>query len=150
MTSPLNVSPAVVQWVTANLDTIGASLAQSHAAAAGPTTGVVAAAQDEVSAAIASLFSQHAEEYQGLAARIAAFHDQFTSTMAGSGAAYSGSEAANAAQMLKSAMASPAAEVNGGFAQATGRPLFGNGADGTQWAAGDGRRSRRVVVGQWR
>lgn len=35
---------------------IGSSLAQASNAAAGPTTGVVAAAQDEVSLALASLF----------------------------------------------------------------------------------------------
>ncbi|MGO8963442.1 MAG: PE family protein, partial [Mycobacterium sp.] len=48
------IDPAVVQWVTANLDSIGANLASAHAAAAGPTTGVAAAAADEVSTAIAS------------------------------------------------------------------------------------------------
>ena len=63
MSSPFSIDPAVVQAVTAKLDNIGASLASDHAAAAGPTTGVAAAAADEVSTAVASLFGQHASEY---------------------------------------------------------------------------------------
>jgi triacylglycerol lipase len=35
----------------------------------------VAAAEDEVSAAIAALFSAHAEEYQALSAQASAFHE---------------------------------------------------------------------------
>jgi hypothetical protein len=42
-----------------------------------PTTGVVAAAEDEVSAAIALLFSNHAQEFQALSAQAGAFHTQF-------------------------------------------------------------------------
>ena len=45
MSSPFYIDPAVIQWVTANLDSIGANLATGHAAAAGPTTGLIAAAQ---------------------------------------------------------------------------------------------------------
>src|SRR5262249_38986001 len=101
MTSPLNVNPAVIAWVTSNLESIGASLAQSHATAAGPTTGVMAAAADEVSTAIAALFGQHAEEYQALAAKALAFHDLFTRNMGAGAATYSSAEAANAAQMVR-------------------------------------------------
>src|ERR1700739_4762681 len=101
MTSPLNVNPAVLQWVTANLNSIAKSLASGHGAALGPTTGVAPAAADEVSTAIAALFGEHAEEYQGLAAKAAAFHDQFTQTMGASAATYSSAEAANAAQMVE-------------------------------------------------
>ena len=149
MSSPFFIDPAVVQWVTANLDSIGASLASGHAAAAGPTTGVVAAAADEVSAAVAELFGGYGQQYQALAAKAAAFHQQFTSTVAASGASYASAEAANA-QALESALANPAAAVNGAFAQETGRPLIGNGANGTTRGAGDGRRCRRVVVRQRR
>jgi hypothetical protein len=39
---------------------------------------VAAAAEDEVSAAIASLFSGHAQQYQALSAHAAAFHSEFT------------------------------------------------------------------------
>ena len=59
----MNVDPAVIQWVAARLESIGATVAD---AATGQTTGVAAAASDEVSTAIASVFSQYGEEYQAL------------------------------------------------------------------------------------
>src|ERR1700753_1800632 len=108
MSSPLYISPAVLEWVTANLDSIGASLASSHAAAAGPTTGLAAAAADEVSEAVASLFGQHAGGYQSLAAKAAAFHDQFTQNMAASGVSYQAAEAA-AMHTLQNVASAPAA-----------------------------------------
>src|SRR6478735_454908 len=100
MTGPLYVSPAVLQWVAANLDSIRENLASATAAAALPTTGMVPAAADEVSAAITSLFSRFGGEYQALAAEAEAFHDQFTRSMAAGGAAYAGAEASNAQQQL--------------------------------------------------
>jgi RNase P/RNase MRP subunit POP5 len=44
-----------------DLGSIGSSLSEAHAAAAARTTGIVAAAQDEVSAAIAALFGGYAQ-----------------------------------------------------------------------------------------
>ena len=58
------VSPEVVGSVAADVESIGAALVSGHAAAAAPTTGVVSAAADEVSTAIAALFSQHAQDYR--------------------------------------------------------------------------------------
>ena len=49
------------------------------------TTGVMVAAADEVSAAIASLFSGHAKTYQALSAQVEAFHAQFVQAL-GAGA----------------------------------------------------------------
>src|SRR5437868_1815543 len=106
------VSPVIVASVTANIDGIGAALARSNAAAAGPTTAVTAAAADEVSAAIASLFSRHGAQYQALAGRVAAFHDQFTRNLAAGAAAYAGAEAANVGQLVSWTLQSPAAAVN--------------------------------------
>jgi hypothetical protein len=54
-----------------NLAGIGSSLSAANVSAAPPTSAIVAAAGDEVSAAIASLFSGHAQAYQGLSARAA-------------------------------------------------------------------------------
>ena len=59
-------------------------------------TAVVAAAGDEVSAAIASVFSGHAKDFQALSARAAAFHAEFVRAISGAGGAYSVAEAANA------------------------------------------------------
>jgi PE family len=56
---------------------IGSSLSAADAAATLPTTAVVAAAADEVSTAIASLFSGHVQQFQALSAQAAAFHARF-------------------------------------------------------------------------
>jgi hypothetical protein len=93
-------TPDLVQAAAQDLAGIGSSLEEATSTAAGPTTGIVAPAQDEVSVAIASLFGNHAQEFQALSARAQAFHAQFVTAMNGSAAAYVSAEAANAAQTL--------------------------------------------------
>jgi len=65
-------------------------------AAAAPTTGVVPAAADEVSALTASQFAVHAQMYQAISAQAEAIHQQFVSTLGTSAASYAATEAANA------------------------------------------------------
>jgi PE family len=48
--------PEFVSSAASDLSNIGSGLSAAHAAAAGPTTAVMAAAGDQVSAAVASLF----------------------------------------------------------------------------------------------
>jgi PE family len=76
---------------------IGSSLTAQNAAAAAPTTGVVPAAADEVSALTAAQFAAHAQLYQTVAAQAAAIHEQFVSTLGTSAGSYAATEAANAA-----------------------------------------------------
>ena len=68
-----------------------------NAAAAGPTTGVIPAAADEVSVLVAAQFATHAEMYQVLSAQAAAIHEMFVSTLGTSAGSYAATEAANAA-----------------------------------------------------
>jgi hypothetical protein len=75
--SYLVAAPEFLASAAMDLSNIGSTLSAANAAAATQTTGVLAAAEDEVSAAIASLFSGHAQAYQGLSAHAAAFHAQF-------------------------------------------------------------------------
>ncbi|WP_156764908.1 PE family protein, partial [Mycobacterium sp. 1081908.1] len=49
-------TPDLVQSAAQDLAGIRSSLAEAAASAAGPTTGIATAAQDEVSVAIASMF----------------------------------------------------------------------------------------------
>jgi hypothetical protein len=113
-------APGLVQGAAQDVAGIGSSLADVTASVAGPTTGVAAAAQDEVSVAIASLFGNFGEEFQALSAQAQAFHAQFVSAMNGSAAAYVGAEAAG--QTLMSAAAAPAqALFGGGAAMVTGQ-----------------------------
>ena len=68
-------APEFVSAAAAEVAGIGSSLTVAHAAAASPTTAVVAAAGDEVSSAIAALFSSHGQSFQALSAQAAEFHD---------------------------------------------------------------------------
>src|SRR5271168_2237834 len=88
-------TPDLVQGAAQNLAGIRSSLAEAITAAAGPTTGIAAAAQDEVSIAIASLFGNFGQEFQGLSAQAQAFHTEFVTAMNGSAAAYASAEAAS-------------------------------------------------------
>ncbi|WP_415624218.1 PE family protein, partial [Mycobacterium intermedium] len=65
------VTPDLFSTAAADLESIGLSVRAANAAAAGATTSMVAAAGDEVSAAIAALFSSHAADYQALSAQAA-------------------------------------------------------------------------------
>jgi hypothetical protein len=66
------------------------------AAAAPPTTGVIPAAADEVSAMTATKFAAHAQMYQLVSAQAAAVHQMLVDTLAGNASAYAAAEAANA------------------------------------------------------
>jgi PE family len=99
--------PGALVAVASDVAGIGSTLSAAHAAAAAPTTGVLAAAADEVSTQIATLFSQHAQSYQQLSARAAAFHEQFVQALAATASNYAAAETA-AAQTLTQALSAPA------------------------------------------
>jgi PE family len=79
------------------LQGIGTALSAQNAAAAAPTTGVVPAAADEVSALTAAQFAAHARMYQAISAQANAIHEQFVNTLNTSSTSYALTEAANAA-----------------------------------------------------
>ncbi|OBG36662.1 hypothetical protein A5673_17630 [Mycobacterium sp. E3198] len=89
-------APEIMALAATDLAAVGTNVSAAHAAAAPVTTRVSAAAGDEVSAAIAAVFSGHAQAYQGLAGRAAAFQDQFVATLKTSAGSYAGAEAAAA------------------------------------------------------
>jgi hypothetical protein len=115
--------PEVVTAAATDLANIGSMIGSASAAVAAPTTGVLAAGADEVSAVIASLFSQHAWAYQAVSAQAAGFHSQFVQTLNSGVAAYVNTEAANVQQSLLNAVNAPTQAM-------TGHPLIGNGANG--------------------
>jgi hypothetical protein len=59
-------SPELMTSAATDFATIGSNLSAAHMAAAAPTTGVLTAAEDEVSAAIAAAFSAHGQGFQAL------------------------------------------------------------------------------------
>ncbi|ORW94390.1 lipase [Mycobacterium sp. IEC1808] len=78
---------------------IGSVVATANRGVAGATTEVLAAAEDEVSTAIAAVFSAHGQGYQALSSQAAAYHQWFVQALAGASGAYSATEAANASPL---------------------------------------------------
>src|ERR1700751_2737597 len=99
-----------MSYVTTHPEALSAAATRLHgirsggkaqkAAAAAPTTGVVPAAADEVSALTAAQFVAHAQLYQAVSAQAAAIHEAFVNTLGTSAGSYAATEAANAAAAL--------------------------------------------------
>lgn len=92
-------TPDLVQSAAGDLAAIRSSLAEASTTVAGPTTGIAAAAQDEVSIAVASMFGNVGQEFQALSMQAQAFHQHFVSLVNASAGAYVAAEAANAGQV---------------------------------------------------
>ncbi|MGB9228042.1 PE family protein, partial [Mycobacterium sp.] len=119
-------APSLLQAAATDLVHVGSAINTANGAAAGATTQIASAGADEISAAIAALFSGHAQEYQQLSAQVAAFHDQFVGTLNAASGSYAAAEATNV-NPLQSLLD----VVNAPTMAALGRPLIGNGANGT-------------------
>jgi hypothetical protein len=130
-------SSEVVNDAARSLASIESAISAANAAAAVPTTRVLAAAGDEVSAAIATFFSQQASAYQALSSQATAFHAQFVQTLNAGAAAYAAAEAANASP-LQTLEQEVLAAINAPTNTLLGRPLIGNGIEGTTNAEGVG------------
>ena len=89
--------PEALSAAALNLQCIGSAVSAENAAAAMPTTGVVPAAADAVSALTAAQFAMHAQMYQTVSAQAAAIHQMFVATLGTSAGSYACTEAANAA-----------------------------------------------------
>ena len=92
----VSTRPTELTAAAENLQGIGSSLTAQNAAAAAPTTGVLPAAADEVSALTAAQFATHAQMYQAISAQAAAIHEMFVNTLGVSASSYAATEAANA------------------------------------------------------
>ncbi len=69
-------APEFMTAAATDLQSIGSSLTEANAAAVGQTTRVLAAGNDEVSAAVAALFGGHAQAFQAVSAQASAFQGQ--------------------------------------------------------------------------
>lgn len=92
----VTTQPEIITAAAGNLQGIGAAMAAQNAAVAAPTTGVLPAAADEVSALTAAQFAAHAQMYQAVAAQASAIHEMFVNTLGTSAGSYAATEAANA------------------------------------------------------
>lgn len=133
--SYLVTMPDRVTAAAENLAGIGSSLQEVTTAASAPTTGIAAAAADEVSAAVAQLFGGFGAEFQYVSNQGAVFHAEFVRLLNGSAAAYLSTDIANAAQTLVNA---PARSLLSQGAQAlsaaiAGAPAAAAAAPGTAY-----------------
>ncbi|MBX9979094.1 MAG: PE family protein, partial [Mycobacterium gordonae] len=81
------VAPASLATAAGDLSGIGSAVTAANAAAASRTTSLAAAAQDEVSTAIASLFTGYAREYEALSVRADALRARFVVALSDAAAA---------------------------------------------------------------
>ncbi len=106
------VEPQIMSAFAANLSGIGSALGAANAAAAASTTGLLAAAADEVSVQIAALFSANAAGYQQVSAQVAASYERFVQAVTAGANAYAAVEA-NTVQNLVTGLTAPALSVEG-------------------------------------
>ncbi|MCV7122770.1 PE family protein, partial [Mycobacterium lacus] len=130
------LTPETMAGTAAQLQGIGSALGTANAAAAARITTVVGAGADEVSAAVAALFSSYAQAYHGVSVEAALFHDRFVQALTAGAGSYAAAEAA-AATPLQDLLG----VINAPTQLLLGRPLIGdgaNGAPGTGQAGGAG------------
>ena len=134
--------PAALAAAATDLAGVGSAIGSANAAAASPTAGILAAAEDEVSATIAAVFSGYGQAYQRLSAQAARFHEDFVQTLTAGERWYAAVEALSATslqgaagtsllQAVEQAVEQVPHAVNASAAASLGRPLIGNGANGT-------------------
>ncbi len=129
-------APETLAATAADVERIGAAIGTASAAAAGPISGLPAAAEDEVSAAVAKLFGVYGQEYQAVVRQAVAFHSEFAQALAAAGNAYAQAETGNAALMsaptsfgalnsiVKPAITSVTALIMGGTSNPLPDPLY--------------------------
>jgi PE-PPE domain/PE family len=95
--------PETMAAAASDVAAIGSAVSAVNEAAATKTTALAAAAGDEVSAAVAALFSGYGQSYQALSAAAATFHQQFVQALNTATTAYAGTEVANASALAADA-----------------------------------------------
>ena len=89
----LTTEPQAMAAAAAEVDGIGSAISAASAAAAGPTSGLLASAADEVSDAVADLFRVYGREYQAVVREGGLLYSRFAQTLAAAGSAYAAAEA---------------------------------------------------------
>jgi hypothetical protein len=93
----VSVQPEILTTTAGELAGAGSALSAQNTAAAAPTTGLVPAAADEVSAATAGYFVAQAQAYQAVSAQAAAIHNRVVSMLTTDAHSYADTEGLNAA-----------------------------------------------------
>lgn len=119
-------SEALVAAAT-DLTDIGSAVLAANVAAV-PTTGVAAAAADEVSAAVAAMFGAYGQQYRAASIQAEAYHARFVQVLAAGAGSYASAEAAGGT-LLQTIEQQVLNLINAPTQLLLGRPLIGNGAD---------------------
>src|SRR5262249_21943466 len=123
MASFLIATPQALTVASSDLSGIGEAISQATAMAAPSTTGLLPAALDGGTHAISQAFGRLGQDFQARSAQSAAFHAEFVRLMSAGAGAYAAAEATNASPLASlEDLLSP-------VKLATGRPLFGDGAN---------------------
>ncbi len=130
-------APRSVADAAASVARIGTAIDAAHAAAAVRTADIIPAGADEVSAAVTAVFADYASAYQALTTRAATVHTQFVRSLAAAAGAYEATDAANT-NPLSAVQSDALGLINAPTEALLGRPLIGNGANGTTTAQGVG------------
>jgi hypothetical protein len=150
----LTAIPEELLAVSAQLAAITTSLTAQNAGAAEPTTTIIPAASDPVSAQQAGIFAAYGAMYQQIAAEAQTIQQQYASTLGLSSGTYSSTEAANAAQTALGG-SGPLDVVQyllggtGNYSAGLGGPfsLSGNGANILNIGAGNWASSGSDLLG---
>ena len=121
----LTAQPESMTTAAADVADIRSAIGAANTAAAVRTTGLLAAAGDEVSAACATLFNTYGAEYQAAIAHASAFHGQFAKALAAAGNTYAEAESANATGLAGALgrITSPVQSLLGGGAAPAAAPV---------------------------
>ncbi|OBI82570.1 PE family protein [Mycobacterium sp. 1245805.9] len=109
-------APDIVTAAATDLESIGSTISAASFAAAAPTTALLPAAGDEVSAAVAALFASQGKAFQALSARAAAFHQEFVRALAAAAGAYASAEGAAVLQLQGGVGGVVSQAFSGGYA----------------------------------
>lgn len=116
--SSVRAVPEYLGAAAKDLAGIGSTIKASNAMVASPTVAVSAAAGDQVSAAVASFFSGHAQGYRNISAQAENFHAEFVQALSAGANNYASAEAANAAPLQPVEAPTAAAPIASGSSQA--------------------------------
>jgi hypothetical protein len=93
----VTTQPEALTAAAGSLADIGSAMSATGGSVADPTTGLVPAAADEVSALTAAAFAAHGQLYQQVSAQATVIHRLFVATLQAAAGSYAATEAANAA-----------------------------------------------------
>lgn len=105
----VTTQPEALSATASTLQQLGTSMTAENASAAAPTTELVPAAADEISALQAAQFSAYGNLYQQVSAQAAAMHQMLVNTLGSSAGSYGTTEAANQAATGATALSGAAA-----------------------------------------